>query len=318
MSTPSDQGPTILDLLMDARYPQPSYAAQVAKAIQDKARILATSPYKILGWNVVRRLECLRVIQEELESNNDPQLSNVKAIISAYKRDGMDRLLWTPGPVSFWIQGTPVGDVPGPFSWNACLQLQRRAVGYGGLWIEGSDYAGPIPLREFSVTPPFPAQFSLAIKPPGIPKDQFYGVEFGTQPQASDIPALLSSPVGFPMPRFLGRGYNTTVLISTGVMQHIENLSNADISFGYSVFHCGNEVLKAYRVVILEVALALPNAPSTNWSWTTTRCAICPDLGTNEIRISYFIKNDSMQEELIAWEVEDDAGEQRVRAKLGL
>jgi hypothetical protein len=136
MFTPGDQGPTILDLLMDARYPQPSYAAQVAKAIQDKARILATSPYKNLGWNVVRRLECLRVIQEELESNNDPQLSNVKATISAYKRDGKDRLLWTPGPVSFWIQGTPVGDVPGPFNWNACLQLQRRAVG-GGLWIEG-------------------------------------------------------------------------------------------------------------------------------------------------------------------------------------
>ncbi|KAJ6103945.1 hypothetical protein N7486_004167 [Penicillium sp. IBT 16267x] len=314
-STRGAESPHLSALLNNC--PQwPSYMPQVAKAIQDKARILAASPYKHLGWDVVRRLACLRVIQEELQFQNDPQLSNVEAIISAYKRDGKDRLLWVPGPVSYWVQGAPVGDVPRFFNWNECLQLQQQAVGHGGLWIEGTDSAGPIPLRNFLADPPFAGQFSLAFKPPGIPKDQFYGLDFGNQIEADEIRKLNISSIGFPMPRFLQRGYDTTVLVSPGVMRQIETLSKADISLGYSVFHCGNGVLRAYRAVVLEVALANPGVPSTNWSWFTTRCAICPGLGSNEIRISYFMNNASARGELIAWELEDDVDERNVLNRL--
>lgn len=126
-----------IDKVVQARFPEPSYPPQIAQAYHDKAQILAASPYKDHGWNVVRRLKCLSVIEEELESQNDTQLSNVKAIISAYKRDGDDRLRWAPGPVSFWVQGRPVGDVPRYFNWDEFLELQQQAVGHGGLWIEG-------------------------------------------------------------------------------------------------------------------------------------------------------------------------------------
>ncbi|KAJ5559932.1 hypothetical protein N7513_002331 [Penicillium frequentans] len=268
---------------------------QVTQAYHDKAQILAASPYKDHGWNVVRRLKCLSVIEEELESQNDPQLSNVKPIISAYKRDGDDRLRWAPGPVSYWVQGRPVGDVPRYFDWDECLELQQQAVGYGGLWIEG---------------------FSLAFKPPSIPKDQFYGLDFGTEFRADDIKALLSSPIGVPMPRFLLSENDTTLLVSPGVMKEIEKLSKADFSCGYSVFHCGEGVLKAYRAVVLEVCLAKPDVVSKDWAWNTTRCAVCPDLSGNEVRISYIMNNQSARDELIAWELEDDTGEQAVLDRL--
>ncbi|KAJ5556494.1 hypothetical protein N7494_000409 [Penicillium frequentans] len=294
----------------------PAQWAAIDKAYHDKAQILAASPYKDHGWNVVRRLKCLSVIEEELESRNDPQLGNVKAIISAYKRDGVDRLRWEPGPVSYWVQGRPVGDVPRYFNWDECLELQQQAVGYGGLWIEGTDFAGPIPLRTFSANPPFPGQFSLAFKPPGIPKDQFYGLDFGTEFQADHIKALLSSPIGVPMPRFLLSENDTTLLVSPDVMKEIGRLSKADYSCGYSVFHCGEGLLKAYRAAVLEVCLAKPDVVFKDWAWNTTRCAVCPDLSGNEVRISYIMNNQSARDELIAWELEDDTGEQAVLDRL--
>ncbi|KAJ5889900.1 hypothetical protein N7504_010710 [Penicillium tannophilum] len=301
-----------IDKVVQARFPEPSYAPQVAQAYHDKAQILAASPYKDHGWNVVRRLKCLSVIEEELESRDDPQLSNVQAIISAYKRDGDERLRWTSGPVSYWVQGNPVGDVPRYFNWDECLELQQQAVEHGGLWIEGTDFAGPIPLRTFSANPPFPGQFSLAFKPPGIRNDRFYGLDFGTELRADDIKALLSSPVGVPMPRFLLSENDTTLLVSPDVMQEIENLSKADFSCGYSVIHCGEGVLKAYRAVVLEVCLAKPDVAPTDWAWNTTRCAVCQDLGANEVRMSYIMNNQSARDELVAWELEDDTGEQAV------
>lgn len=110
------------------------------------------------------------------------------------------------------------------------------------------------------------------------------------------------------MPRFLLSENDTTLLVSPDVMKEIEKLAKADISCGYSVFHCGEGILRAYRAVILEVCLAKP--------WNTTRCAVCPDLSGNEVRMSYIMNNQSARDELIAWELEDDTGEQAVMDRL--
>lgn len=141
-------------------------------------------------------------------------------------------------------------------------------------------------------------------------------MDFGTELRADDIKALLSSPIGVPMPRFLLSENDTTLLVSPDVMNEIEKLSKAEFSCGYSVFHCGEGVLRAYRAVVLEVCLAKPDVVPTDWAWNTTRCAVCPDLGANEVRMSYIMNNQSARDELIAWELEDDTGEQAVLDRL--
>ncbi|KAJ5938790.1 hypothetical protein N7466_001924 [Penicillium verhagenii] len=300
--------PDTLDVSWDyPGEPKSSYADQIVKAHEEKARILDNSPYKQRGWNVVRRLECLRVIQEELESLNEPdQLATVKAITEAYENGDQK---WPDGPVSYWSRGALASNLT-YFDWDECMKLQKNTKGHGGIWIEGVDGAGPIAFRRFSANFAFPGQLPLAFKPLDAPRDQFYGQHYGSQMTEDDFRKILESTMGFPMPQFLVRGCDTTMILSSGVMAQIEQLGDAaDMSIGYSAFHCGNGVLRAYPAVALEVAVAQPNDPPSEWNWVTTRCAVVPGLGDTEIRLSFCVDDETMMEEFVAWELNDESDE---------
>lgn len=118
----------------------PAWSSQVHRAIDEKDVILATSPLRHLGWDVIRRLKCLSVIEEELEgSNANPgQLANIKALIAAYQRTGTNGLKWGEGPITYWVRGSATTDMAGThFSWAELLRLQRLPEINGGVHIEG-------------------------------------------------------------------------------------------------------------------------------------------------------------------------------------
>jgi hypothetical protein len=75
---------------------------------------------------------------------------------------------------------------------------------------------------------------------------------------------------------------------------------------GYSVFHCGNEVLEVYRAVVLEVGLADIEPQSTDIYWIKSRCAVSTRLGADPIRLLYNRNDISMWGDMIALEVEED------------
>ncbi|KAJ5915086.1 hypothetical protein N7454_011198 [Penicillium verhagenii] len=300
--------PDTLDVSWDSpEDPKPSYVDQISKAYEEKERILDYSPYKARGWNVVRRLECLRVIQEELESLNDTdQLATVKAITEAYKNGDQK---WPDGPVSYWNRGALASNLT-YFDWERCMELQEKTKGHGGIWIEGVDGAGPVAFRQFSANFPFPGQITLAFKPLETPQDQFYAQHFGAPMSERDFRNILKSPTSIPMPRFLLRGSDTTVILSSGVMAQIEQLGDAaDMSIGYSAFHCGNGVIRAYRTVALDIAFAIPSDPPAEWNWVTTRCAVVPGLGDTDIRLSFCVEDETMTEEPVAWELNNESDE---------
>ena len=87
-----------------------------------------------LSWNVYRRLETLKNMEQRLK-RHDPykQLCNVQSIIKDY-RSG--RLVWSDELVTFWREGEQIGR-PVPFNWDFFERLSARYRNTGGgIWVE--------------------------------------------------------------------------------------------------------------------------------------------------------------------------------------
>lgn len=139
-----------------------------------------------------------------------------------------------------------------------------------------------------------------------VPKTSYHQVSIGSEPTGPiEFKDLLAGRTTIPMPRFIGGSIQTTVVISPDIMEQMERMADsATMDIGYSAFHCGNGVLKAFRTVILEVAMANREVKPADWNWATTRCAVCPELGANEIRVSYYYDTDDFRMDTIVWEVD--------------
>ncbi|KAJ6013967.1 hypothetical protein N7540_008558 [Penicillium herquei] len=107
--------------------------------------------YPGLEWAVVKRLECLTLLQECLEGTKEgmagedkysfEQLVNVKALIKAYKSKA---LALTPGLVTYWWKGVQHSQ-PRPLKWEEFFALWRESGSGKSFWVEGVDLTLRIP-----------------------------------------------------------------------------------------------------------------------------------------------------------------------------
>lgn len=93
--------------------------------------IIAAAPG--LPWKVARRLDQLRIIEEDLAKNDrQEQMSNVRAIVTAYTSG---QLKWKRGTATFWSNGRMVWG-PGEFDWKTFSEVNKAHQGHKSFWVE--------------------------------------------------------------------------------------------------------------------------------------------------------------------------------------
>lgn len=87
-----------------------------------------------LSWEVIQRLDCLKQIQKNLEEEEgiDNNLSNVKAIITAYRSK---ELTWNEDLVTYWSKGKIIAG-PQKLDMKDLYALSAKH-GPKGFWVEG-------------------------------------------------------------------------------------------------------------------------------------------------------------------------------------
>ncbi|KAJ5503253.1 hypothetical protein N7463_006127 [Penicillium fimorum] len=105
-----------------------------------------------LSWDIVRRLDHMKIIETHLSTNGDPddQLPNVKAITKAY-REG--RLGWSRGWVSYWSKGVQL-NTPQKFDADYHKKLAEEYDTTRAWWVEGLQAPGGANLGGFHAFPP--------------------------------------------------------------------------------------------------------------------------------------------------------------------
>lgn len=88
-----------------------------------------------LSWEVVQRLQNLRIIEQHVSSQGDPdnQLPNIDALIAAYSFEGLE---FKPGIVSYWSKGERIGP-PSEFHENVHKEMLRTFDTTKSWWVEG-------------------------------------------------------------------------------------------------------------------------------------------------------------------------------------
>ncbi|KAJ5154015.1 uncharacterized protein N7500_009454 [Penicillium coprophilum] len=112
---------------------------------QEKMDMISSEPQG-LGWEVVQRLDSLKKLERSLGDgdDNEDDLSNVKAIMTAYRSR---KLTWDRDSVTYWSNGKLIA---GPQKLNM-QELYALSAKHGpkGFWVEGIDDCSPGPLYLF-------------------------------------------------------------------------------------------------------------------------------------------------------------------------
>ncbi|KGO69540.1 hypothetical protein PITC_000380 [Penicillium italicum] len=126
-----------------------------------------------LSWDIVRRLDHLKIIETHLKTDGDPhnQLLNVTALIKAY-REG--KLGWSRGWVSYWSNGVQL-NTPQKFDPGLHKKLSNENDTTKSWWVEGLQPPGGGSLGGFHSFAPytnlhsieFPVQISADSQLPG-------------------------------------------------------------------------------------------------------------------------------------------------------
>ena len=87
-----------------------------------------------LSWEIVQRLDCLKKLEGSLEEEeyNDDNLSNVKAIMNAYRSR---KLNWDGDSVTYWSNGELITG-PKKLDMEELYALNAKH-GPKGFWVEG-------------------------------------------------------------------------------------------------------------------------------------------------------------------------------------
>lgn len=102
-------------------------------ALLSSYRDMINSEPKGLSWEVVQRLDELKKLHELLEEDDkEENISNVKAIIEAYRSK---KLNFTAGLVTFWSHGKLVSG-PKKLNMEEFYALHAKH-GAQGFWVEG-------------------------------------------------------------------------------------------------------------------------------------------------------------------------------------
>ncbi|KAJ5113362.1 hypothetical protein N7456_001896 [Penicillium angulare] len=122
-----------------------------SKAAKDD--LMAKHPGK--SFEVAQSLDNLLFIKKSLEKKDTyKQLSNVRALIKAYKSGKLD---WYPGLVTYWSHGKQLCQ-PRPFSWKEFYLVNRKHDGWESFWVEGLNGPGPskqlVKIRTFVANVP--------------------------------------------------------------------------------------------------------------------------------------------------------------------
>jgi hypothetical protein len=104
-------------------------------AIREARNAMISSEPKGLSFEIVQRLDALKIIKSHLETQGDPdeQLSNVRALLKAY-REGM--LKWSQGKVSYWSNGVQLNE-PTKFNRELHERMQQENDATKSWWVEG-------------------------------------------------------------------------------------------------------------------------------------------------------------------------------------
>ncbi|KAJ5998579.1 hypothetical protein N7451_006389 [Penicillium sp. IBT 35674x] len=124
-----------------------------------------------LSWNVIKRIQHLRMIGRSLYSQGDPQekLVTIMALLDAYNTKTLE---WTPGLVTYWQKGRQLCQ-PRPFDWDEYEAVQREIGDIWSFWVEGLMTPGPAPQYPSVTSQREPANpyfntIRLAVRIPGL------------------------------------------------------------------------------------------------------------------------------------------------------
>ncbi|KAJ5356985.1 hypothetical protein N7517_011594 [Penicillium concentricum] len=102
-------------------------------AIKQERMDMINSEPEGLSWEIVQRLDCLKKLQRSFEArDDDDNLSNVKAIMTAY-RSG--KLIWDRDSVSYWSKDKLIAG-PKKLDMQEFYSLSAKH-GPKGFWVEG-------------------------------------------------------------------------------------------------------------------------------------------------------------------------------------
>ncbi|KAJ5088574.1 hypothetical protein N7456_012190 [Penicillium angulare] len=97
-----------------------------------------------LSWDVVQRINTLKALRKGLRrSDPNKQLSNVKAILAAYRTKSLE---WT-GLVTYWSKGVQLSQ-PRPFDWDEHDVINMHHKADKSFWVEGvnDSFESPSPV----------------------------------------------------------------------------------------------------------------------------------------------------------------------------
>jgi len=104
-------------------------------AVREARNAMVDSEPSGLSFDVVQRLNSLKIIKNDLETRGDPdeQLSNVRALLKAY-REG--KLNWSKGMVTYWSNGLQL-NTPSKFNRKIHEKMLKENNTTKSWWVEG-------------------------------------------------------------------------------------------------------------------------------------------------------------------------------------